>query len=59
MVLLMERVYPDTICLVRRWRSNTMLRYLHTMSNSFTKDLSAKIFKHVAYMLLPPAHAGN
>ena len=55
----MVRVDPDTICLVGRWRSNTMLSYLHTMANSFTKGLSAKMFKHVAYTLLLPAHAGN
>ena len=55
----MVRVDPDTICLVGRWRSNTMLRYLHTMANSFTKGLSAKMFEHGAYVLIPPDDYGN
>ena len=39
MDLLMARVDPDTIRLVRRWRRNIMLHYLHTMAKSFTKGL--------------------
>ena len=59
MNLLMVRVDPETIRLVGRWRSNTMLRYLHTMENSFTKGLLAKMSEHGTYALIPPAHAGN
>ena len=59
MALLMERVDPDTIRLVGRWRSDTMLRYLHTAANNFTEGLSSKMFEHDAYALIPPAHAGN
>ena len=36
-----------------------MLRYLHTTANSFTESLWDKMFKHGAYVLIPPAHAGN
>ena len=46
MALLMVQVDPDTIQRVGRWRSDTMLHYLHTMAKTFTKGLSAKIFKH-------------
>ena len=59
MALLMARKNPDTIRLVGRWRRNTMIRYLHTTANSFTKGLSEKIIEHGAYALIPPAHAGN
>ena len=55
----MARVYLDIICLVGRWQRNTMLRYLHTTEKSFTEGLSANMFEHVVYTLLPPAHAGN
>ena len=59
MDLLMARVDPDTICVVGRWRSDTILRYLHTTENSFTEGLFANIFKHGAYALILPTHAGN
>ena len=59
MTLLMARVDPDTTRLVGRWRSDTMIRYLYTTANSFTKGLLAKIFEHGAYTLIPPAHARN
>ena len=58
MALLMAQVDPDTIRLVGRWRSNKMIRYLHTKANSFTEGLVAKMFEHDAYALIPPAHAG-
>ena len=59
MDLLMARVDPDTILLVGRWRSNTMLRYLQTTAKIFTEGLSAKMFEHGAYALIPPDHACN
>ena len=59
MDILMARVDPDTIRLVRKWQSNTMLCYFHRTENSFTKGLTANMFKHGAYALIPPAHAGN
>ena len=38
-VIFMVRVDPDTIHLVGRWWSDTIIRYLHTMAKSFTKGL--------------------
>ena len=55
----MERVDPDTIHLVGRWRSDTILHYLHTTAKSFTEGLLVKMFEHGAYALIPPTHAGN
>ena len=57
--LLMARVDPYTIHLVGRWRSDTILRYLHTRAKSFNEGLSAKMFEHSAYTLIPPTHDGN
>ena len=59
MDLLMARVEPDTIRLVGRWRSDTMLRYLHTTAKSFNKILSDKMFKHGTYAIIPSSHTGN
>ena len=55
----MAWVDPDTIRLVGRWQSDTMLCYLHTATKSFTKGLSDKMFKHGAYTLILPDHASN
>ena len=57
--LLMARVDPDTIRLVGRWMSDTILRYLHTTANSFTEGLLVKMFEHGAYALIPPTHTNN
>ena len=59
MALLMARVDPDTIRLVVRWLSNTILCYLHTTAKSFTEGLLVKMFEHGAYALIPPTHAGK
>ena len=59
MALLMAWVDPDTIRLVGRWLSDTILRYLQTTANSFTEGLSVKMFEHGAYALIPPTHANN
>ena len=53
----MAQVDTDTIYLVGSWRSNTMIRYLHTMAKSFTEGLVVKIFQHGPYTITPPAHA--
>ena len=55
--LLTDRVEPDTIRLVGRWRSNTMLRYLHTTSKSFMDGLTFRMFQYDNYTLIPPEHA--
>ena len=59
MALLMSRVEPDTIRLVRSWQRDTMLRYLHTTVKSFTEGLSEKMFKHGTYSFILPAHVAN
>ena len=59
MDLLMARVDPDTIRLVGRWLSDTIIRYLHTTAKNFTEGLLVKMFEHGAYALIPPTHAGN
>ena len=59
MAFIMAQVDPDTIQLMGRWRSDTILRYLHTTEKSFTEVLSAKMFEHGAYTLIPPDHTGN
>ena len=59
MVLLTEKVNPYTILLVRRWKSDTMIHYLHTITIIFTEGLAVKIYQHSNYALVPPTHAGN
>ena len=58
-VLLVAWVDPDTIRVLGRWRSDTMLLYLHTTSKIFTEDLAVKLYQHGTYAIIPPAHAGN
>ena len=59
MALIMERVDLNTICLAEMWRSNTMLRYLHTMDEIFTQGLDIKTFHHSTYALIPPSHVAK
>ena len=59
MAILTVQVDPDTICLVRRWRSESIIRYLYTREKSFTKGLLAKMFEHDAYALIPPTYVRN
>ena len=59
MDLLMSWVKPDTILLVERWWSNTMLRYLQTTEMSFTKGIFAKMFKHSTYTLILTANTSK
>ena len=56
MALLMACVDMDTIRLVGRWRSNVMLRYLHTKAKTFTEGLASRMVQHGDYALIPPAH---
>ena len=55
----MARVDPDTIHLLGGWWSNTIIRYLHTMANSFTKGLSTNMFEHGAYALTLSNQSSN
>ena len=59
MALLTEWVDPDTIRLVGRCRSDTIIRYLHMTEKIFTEGLSTKMFEHITYALIMPVHAGN
>ena len=56
MALFMACVDTDTIRLVGRWRSDVMLRYLHTTAKTFTKGLASCMVQHGDYALIPPAH---
>ena len=56
MAFLMARVDIDTIRLVGRWRSDKMLRYLHTTAQTFTEGLVARMVQHGDYALTSPTH---
>ena len=56
MALLMARVDTDTVRLVGRWRSNVMLRYLHTTAKTFMEGPAPRMVQHGDYALIPPAH---
>ena len=58
MDLLMSCVEIDTIRPMGRWRSNAMLRYLHTTSQTLTEGLAARMFHHGSYTFIPPAQGG-
>ena len=57
MALLLAWVDTETIRLVGRWQSNTILRYLNMTAKSFTQVLAARMMKYGTYALIPPAHA--
>ena len=57
MALLMSRVDLDTIWLVGRWWSDTMLHSPHITSKSFTDGLVVLMFQYSDYALILPAHA--
>ena len=46
MALPMVHVDTDTIRLVGRWRSDVMLRYLHTTAKTFTEGLASRMVQH-------------
>ena len=54
MTLIMERINTDTIRLVGRWRSDEMLRYLHTTAQTFTEGLAERMVQHGDYALISP-----
>ena len=58
MDILLEKVYPETIRLMGRWKINKMIYYLHTTTKSFKEGLSVCMLQHGDYVLIPPAHAG-
>ena len=56
-MILTSRFDPETIWIIGRWRSDTMLRYLHTTYKSFTDGLVVRMFQYDDYALIPPVHA--
>ena len=56
MTLLLARVETDTIRLVGRRRSDTMIRHLHTTVKSFIELLAACMVQLGTYTLITPAH---
>ena len=58
MALLIDRFDTETIRLVGRWRSNTMLRYLHMSAQTFTLSLATRMVQHGYYALIPSTHRG-
>ena len=59
MALIIVQVYPYTIRLVGRWRSDTMLHYLQMTGKSLMGGQNIKMFKHGTYTIIPPTHSGN
>jgi hypothetical protein len=57
MALLLGRVDADTIKLIGRWRSDAMLKYLHTSCRPLMQHHAPLMLTHGAYALLPAAHA--
>jgi len=55
MALLCGRVDKDTIQLVGRWHSDSMLRYLHQEARPIMQNLAAKMFQDGNYSFLPTA----
>ena len=56
MALLRTCVDTNTIRLMGRWRSDDMLRYLHTTAKTFTEGITSRMVQHGDYALIPPAH---
>ena len=56
MALLMERVDTYMIRFVRRWHSDSMLRYLQKTAETFTEGIAARMVQRGDYALIPPAH---
>jgi len=53
MALLIAKVDTDTIGLIGRWRSDTMLRYLTTQAEPVMRDFSQRMVNHGQFVLLP------
>ena len=51
--LLMARIDTDTIRLVGMWRSDVMLRYLHTTAKIFTEVFALRMDQQGDYALIP------
>ncbi|KAL3817629.1 hypothetical protein ACHAXA_011717 [Cyclostephanos tholiformis] len=51
--LLLARVDPDVICLIGRWRSDEMLRYLHVQAYPLMRDYAQRMLSAGTYTLIP------
>ena len=58
MALLMARVDTDTIRLVGKGRSNSILCYFHTKAQTFTEGLTVRMVQHGDYALILPSQGG-
>ena len=56
MALILAKVYTETIRLVGRWRSNEMMLYLHTSTNTFIEGMVARMVQNRYYALNTPAN---
>ena len=54
--LLCGGVDTDVICLLGRWRSDEMLRYLHTQAGPVLRDFSRKMLDRGSFTLIPNQH---
>ena len=59
MELLTACVGPDTIQIIGRWRSDTMLSYLHTTLKDITDGLAVCMFQYGNYALILSEHAAG
>jgi hypothetical protein len=59
MSLLCAKVDTDLICLLGRWRSDEMLRYLHVQTFPIVAPLAAQMLQHSHYSLMPNHPLGN
>ena len=46
MALILAKVDADTICLVRRWSSYKIIRYIYTTTKIFAAGLSVHMLQH-------------
>eukprot|EP00978_Attheya_sp_CCMP212_P029998 scaffold108834_cov52-Attheya_sp.AAC.2 len=53
MAMLCVRIDPLTIQLFGRWRSNSMLQYLHVQAAPLISDIASRMFQAGEYQLLP------
>ena len=56
--LLLDRVDTDTIRITEMWLIDSMMRYLHILSQNFTAGMTICMVQHGDYNLIPPDHGG-
>ena len=59
MALLNENINHDVIQLLGRWRSDTVLRYLHLQAHDVMQDFSKIMLQGGNYNLIPVQHEEN